>query len=191
MTGIHPALLGEAAIWYVVFLFSLTIHEAAHALVAHLGGDHTAYQGGQVTLNPVPHMAREPMGTILLPFLSFFTMGWMMGWASTPFDPVWGRRYPRRQALMSLAGPAGNLTVAFGAWAALRLLLATGVLVAPEQISFSHLVAPPAGTPLESLLTPVALLLSVALGLNVLLGLFNLLPLPPLDGAGVLEGLFP
>ncbi|MFQ5670533.1 MAG: site-2 protease family protein [Acidobacteriota bacterium] len=191
MSGSGSFLAGEFAIWYVVFLFSLTAHEGAHALAAHLGGDDTAYRSGQVTLNPIPHLKREPFGTLLVPLLSFLAAGWMMGWASTPFDPRWGRRHPGRQALMSLAGPAANFLIALVAFTALRLLLAGGLFEAPEKVNFSHLVSPAAGTPSSSLLVPLALLLSVALNLNVLLGLFNLLPLPPLDGAGVAEGLFP
>src|SRR4051812_6354787 len=87
-------------IWYVIFLLSLTIHEAAHALVALWGGDDTAYRGGQVTLNPWPHIRREPMGMVFMPLLTYFVSGWMIGWASAPYNPIWGMRYPRRQAAM-------------------------------------------------------------------------------------------
>ena len=183
--------VGEFGIWYVVFLLTLTLHEAAHALVAWLGGDQVAYRGGQVSLNPLPHVRREPFGTVIVPLLTFFSAGWMMGWASTPYDPAWGERHPRRLAAMSAAGPAANLLVASVLFATLRFLLAGGVLVAPERINFSRLVEAPALTPEGSLLHPIAFCLSVALNLNFLLCLFNLLPLPPLDGAGVLEGLFP
>ena len=92
---------------------------------------------------------------------------------------------------MSLAGPSANLLIAVVAFVALRFFLSTGLLAPPERATFSHIVAPPPGTPPDSWLVPFALLLSVALNLNVLLGLFNLIPLPPLDGAGVVEGLFP
>lgn len=187
------ALVADFAVWFVVFLFSLTAHEAAHALAAYLGGDDTAYLGGQVTLNPIPHMSREPFGTVLVPLLTFFTAGWMMGWASTPYDPEWGQRHPRRQALMSAAGPLANFLVALVALIGLRLLLAQGVLQAPVQVDLArglgHIVEPAGGG--TGLVAFVGMALSVALNLNVLLGLFNLLPLPPLDGAGVVEGLFP
>ncbi|HEX9426284.1 MAG TPA: site-2 protease family protein, partial [Candidatus Polarisedimenticolia bacterium] len=108
------------AIWYVVFLLSLTLHEAGHALVAWLGGDDTAYRGGQVSLNPVPHMRREPFGTILFPLITYVSSGWMMGWASSPYDPCWGQAHPRRMAAMSAAGPAGNLLIASIAFIALK-----------------------------------------------------------------------
>src|SRR5437762_123307 len=65
----NAELLGLGVMWYVVFLFSLTCHEASHALAAKLGGDLTAFHGGQVTLNPIPHMRREPFGTIVFPLL--------------------------------------------------------------------------------------------------------------------------
>jgi len=188
---LNPSLIGEGAIWYVAFLLSLTLHEAGHALAAWWGGDDTAYRGGQVSLNPFPHIRREPFGTVVLPLLSFFSSGWMMGWASTPFDPVWAVRHPRRQAAMSAAGPLANFSLALLAFLALRLLLSYGVLEIPLQLRFTALAAPPDGTAGNSPLVPLAMFLSVLLNLNVLLGLFNLVPLPPLDGAGVFEGLAP
>lgn len=183
--------IGEFAIWYVVFLFTLTIHEGGHALVAWMGGDDTAYRGGQVSLNPWPHVRREPFGTVLVPILSFIWSGWMMGWASAPYDPAWGRRHPRRLAAMSAAGPAANLLLMLAAFAAIKIMLGGGAFVAPDNAGFSHVVGVPPGTPDGSLLYPAAFTLSVALNLNLLLFLFNLIPLPPLDGSGVLQGLFP
>src|SRR3954463_846660 len=104
----RPEELALAPLWYVTFLLSTTCHEAAHAWAAKLGGDLTAFHGGQVTLNPVPHIKREPFGLVLIPILSFFMGGAMLGWASAPYDPLWSRRYPKRAAWMSLAGPAAN-----------------------------------------------------------------------------------
>src|SRR5260221_2971904 len=111
MPDIKPELLVFGFIWYVAFLFSTTCHEASHALVAKIGGDDTAERGGQITLNPIPHIRREPWGMVIVPILSFFVFGWMMGWASAPFNPEWQRRYPRRSAWMALAGPAANFTL--------------------------------------------------------------------------------
>lgn len=190
-----PSMIAEFGVWFVVFLFSLTLHEGAHALVARLGGDDTAYLGGQVTLNPLPHIQREPFGTILVPILSFFWVGWMMGWASTPFDPHWAGRNPRAHAAMSAAGPAANLLAAFIAFIGLKVMLANGVLERPDSFPprswISHLAVPAPVYGADSLLHPVSMALSVALGLNVILFIFNLLPLPPLDGSGVAQGLFP
>ena len=183
--------IGQFAIWYVVFLFTLTLHEGGHALVARLGGDDTAYLGGQVSLNPLPHVRREPFGTVLVPILTFFMSGWMMGWASAPYDPIWARRYPRRHAAMSAAGPAANLLLAILSFVVLRVLLSAGVFVPGQERGLGYLVQPAPGTPPGSLAHGMAFGLSVALSLNVLLCLFNLIPLPPLDGSGVLQGLLP
>jgi hypothetical protein len=64
--------------WYLVFLFSTTLHEASHAFAAMKLGDSTAYEGGQVTLDPLPHIRREPIGTVVVPIISFILGGWMM-----------------------------------------------------------------------------------------------------------------
>src|SRR4029077_11651214 len=104
-----PDFLVLGVIWYIVFLFSTTCHEGAHALVAKLGGDTTAFEGGQVTLNSLPHIQREPMGMVVVPIISsLIPPPWLLGWASAPYDPVWRSRHPRRAALMALAGPAAN-----------------------------------------------------------------------------------
>ena len=179
---------GLFGLWYVVFLFSLTCHEGAHALLAYVGGDETAYHGGQVTLNPLPHIRQEPFGTLLLPVISFLFFGWVMGWASTPYDPSWAQRHRRRAAVMSLAGPAANFLLAILAFVAARILLAAGILVPPERFGFAQVLA--AAEP-GTIWAPLAVVLSMTLVLNVLLGFFNLLPVPPLDGSGVLEGLLP
>ena len=81
-------------IYYLVFLFSTTVHEAAHAWAAKRGGDLTAYLGGQVSLDPRPHIKREPFGMVILPLLSVAISGWPFGFASAPYDPAWAMRYP-------------------------------------------------------------------------------------------------
>src|SRR5512135_3414539 len=103
--------IGKALIYYLVFLLSTTFHEAAHAWAALLGGDPTAYHGGQVSLDPRAHIRREPMGMLVIPLLSALISGWPMGFASAPYDPAWARRHPRRAAWIALAGPAANLTL--------------------------------------------------------------------------------
>ncbi len=106
---------GGAALWYLAFVVSVTCHEAAHAYAALRGGDTTAYLGGQVSLDPEPHIRRSPIGMVVMPILSIFYTGWPMGFASAPFDPAWADRYPRRAALMSLAGPAATRRPTWGA----------------------------------------------------------------------------
>jgi Zn-dependent protease len=178
-------------VWYLVFVFSTTCHEAAHAFAAKRGGDNTAYAMGQVTLDPLPHIKREPFGMVIMPILSF-QMGMMVGWASTPYDPHWGVRYPRRWALMSFAGPLTNFALAAVALIALRALDSAAVL----HLSGHHgtslgLVQLPPGHEFSSPLGALALALSALLKLNVLLGVYNLIPVPPLDGAAVVQGFAP
>ena len=187
MESITPEFIAQGVAWFVAFLFALTVHEAAHAWAAYKLGDPTAYEGGQVTLNPLPHIQREPFGTLLMPVLSYALAGWMMGWASAPYDPVWARRYPQRAALMALAGPASNLLLVGLAAIAIRVGLAQGAFEpgGPGISMFTQLVVATGGGAAEGL----ALVLSIVFALNLLLFLFNLIPLPPLDGSAVM-GLF-
>src|ERR1700694_761661 len=121
MPDLSPELLALGFIWYVAFLFSTTCHEAAHALAAKIGGDDTAVAGGQVSLNPVPHIHRRPWGVVVFTILSAGVTGSLFGWASAQYDPLWERRHPRRAAWMALAGPATNYTLMLIAAVALRL----------------------------------------------------------------------
>lgn len=170
-------------IWYVAFLFSTTLHESAHAWTAMRLGDPTAYHGGQVTLNPLPHLRREPFGLILVPLVTYVLSGWMMGWASAPYDPLWAARHPKRAAWMSLAGPGANLALVLIAGLAIRVGMWMEVFTPPDSITFSRVVEPLAvGGPAGA----VATLLSILFTLNLILFAFNLLPLPPLDGSTAL-----
>jgi len=175
-------------IWYAAFLFSTTLHESAHAWTALRLGDPTAYHGGQVTLNPLPHIVRAPVGTVIVPLLSYAASGWMMGWASAPYDPLWAARHPKRAGWMSLAGPASNLALLLLAGLLIRGGMALHVFSAPESITFSHVVD---STIAGGVTAGLATLLSILFTLNLLLFAFNLLPLPPLDGSGALPLLLP
>lgn len=169
-------------VWYVVFLLSTTCHEAAHAWAAKLGGDLTAFHGGQVSLDPIPHIRREPFGMVIFPLLTYVASHWMMGWASAPYDPMWSDRYPRRAAWMSLAGPGANFTLAILAGILIHIGIGAGFFRYPESANFTHVVEPAAAGIGAGAATFVSLLFS----LNLLLGTFNLFPVPPLDGFGVL-----
>jgi Zn-dependent protease len=174
--------------WYVAFLLSLTCHEASHAVAAKLGGDPTAFHGGQATLNPVPHMQREPFGTILVPILSYILGGFMIGWGSAPYDPRWQRQYPRRASVMALAGPAANFVLALLAAVAIEIGLHLGTFAAPDSASFTHVIATTHPQPLTD---GLAVFISILFSLNLLLGVFNLMPVPPLDGVSAIGLLLP
>jgi len=184
---VNTEFLIAGVVWYVVFLLSTTCHEAAHAWAAKLGGDLTAFHGGQVSLDPIPHIRREPFGMVVFPLLTYATGGWMMGWASAPYDPSWSDRYPRRAAWMSLAGPGANFSLAILAGILIHIGIAAGSFRYPESAGFMHVVAPAATGVASGAATFVSLLFS----LNLLLGVFNLIPVPPLDGFGALGLLVP
>jgi Zn-dependent protease len=175
--------LSLGMMWYMVFLFSTAAHEAAHAFASWKMGDKTAWQGGQVTLNPIPHVQREPFGMVLVPLLSYFYSGWMIGWASTPYNPAWAHRYPKKAALMGLAGPAANLILVLLAGILIRAGLAAGIFTAPSQIHFTQAVI---GTR-EGIYHGLAVMMSILFTLNLLLLVFNLIPIPPLDGTSWME----
>ena len=181
----NPDQLALGFLQYVVFLFSTTCHEAAHALVAKWGGDNTALDSGHVSLSPLPHIKREPFGMVIMPLIGLSTGSGLIGWASVPYDPRWAQQFPKRAAWMSLAGPVANFTLAIIAAILMRVGLALGSFV-PAGPAFSHMVAAPSG---EGIAEGVATVLSVFFSLNLLLGTFNLIPFPPLDGYGIL-GLF-
>lgn len=173
--------LASGLIYYVVFLFSTTLHEAAHAWAAMLGGDLTAYHGGQVSLDPRPHIKREPVGMVVLPLISVAVSGWPMGFASAPFDPVWALRHPRRAAWMALAGPGANLLLMILAAIAIRVGGLTGVFDSPESVRFSHLVDAEPG-----IWSTIGFVVSACFSLNLVLMMLNLIPLPPLDGSAAI-----
>jgi len=170
MFDINPDVIVRAFIWYVAFLFSTTCHEAAHALAAKLQGDETAARGGQVTLNPWPHIQREPWGMVLVPIASALISSgtYLFGWASAPFDAEWERKFPKKSAIMAMAGPAANFTLMFLAVLGFQVARRAGWLIDPNW-----------GPLLLEVLT-------IFFSLNLLLGLFNLLPAPPLDGSSAI-----
>jgi Zn-dependent protease len=179
---LSPDFLAIGLLWYLAFLFSTTCHEASHALAAKIGGDPTAFHGGQVSLSPAPHISREPLGMVLVPILSYVLGGGMIGWASAPFDPYWQQQYPRRAAWMALAGPGANFALVLISAAAIHAGINAGVFQAPQYASFQHITEVTNPEAAGTLTKFAAAFLSVLFIENVLLGTFNLLPMPPLDG---------
>jgi Zn-dependent protease len=179
----------EAIAFYAVFVLAVTVHEAAHAYAAMLGGDLTAYNGGQVSIDPIPHMKREPIGMVVLPIVSVAMWGWPFGYASAPYDPRWAQRFPKRAAWMALAGPAANLAMALVAGLVIRVGVGRGVFEPPMRIGFTH-VTSALGDP-SGLAAGAAFVLSLFFSMNLLLCLLNMIPLPPLDGSGALPLILP
>ncbi|MEO6784935.1 MAG: site-2 protease family protein [Chthoniobacteraceae bacterium] len=174
-------------LWYFVFLYSTVCHEAAHAWTALKLGDDTAYQGGQVSLDPIPHIRREPWGMVLVPLVTFYMnavngVTWMMGWASAPYNREWAERNPRHAAWMAIAGPAANLLLVIAAGLCIRIGIAAGWFAVPETFRFADIVRPIGEGGVAHFAT---MLLGVVFSLNLLLMTFNLIPLPPFDGASV------
>ncbi|HEY1911286.1 MAG TPA: site-2 protease family protein [Vicinamibacterales bacterium] len=158
---------------FAVLLFSLTVHEMAHAWTADALGDPTARLLGRVSLNPIVHA--DLFGTVIFPLVAMVSGAPLLGWAKPV--PVNGRqlRHPRRDfMLVAAAGPASNLVMAMTAALLLALLP-----ISPQTL----------GEP--TVTVPLAAILSQTMRLNVLLAVFNMVPIPPLDGGNVLAGLLP
>jgi Zn-dependent protease len=159
---------------FSVLVFSLTVHESAHAWAADRLGDPTARLLGRVSLNPVVHV--DPIGTILFPLAGMISGAPLIGWAKPVPVAVWRFERGRRDYLMvAAAGPISNLAVAFVAAVALRLL--------------PSVVGQPADA--GALAAAAGAIAWEALRINLLLAVFNLLPIPPLDGSSVLAGVLP
>ena len=145
----------DMIVWYVAFVFAATLHEAAHALAAKRGGDPTAYELGQVTIDPIPHIRRQPIGMVVLPLISVALIGWPFGYASAPYNIAWADRFPRRAAWMSLAGPAANFALVLASGAAIQLGVFSGVFQAPATANFSQVVTA-SGMLLRATSTPLS-----------------------------------
>ncbi|MBI2419427.1 MAG: site-2 protease family protein [Ignavibacteriales bacterium] len=174
--------LTDGLIWYLAFLFSTTFHEAAHSFAAMKMGDLTALQSGQVTLNPIPHIRREPFGMAIIPLISFFSGGWLLGWGSAPYNAEWAYQYPKKAAAMAAAGPMANFILLLVTAALIHTGMYFGVLYAPERVMVGNIVA----SSELGLFWWVAKILSIMFSLNTILFIFNMIPFPPLDGSGIL-----
>jgi Zn-dependent protease len=163
----------------VALIFSLSVHESAHAWMSNQFGDDLARSQGRISLNPVSHV--DPIGTLLFPAISFFTGAPLIGWAKpTPVNPLRWRDKRVANFWVSAAGAISNFIIAIIAGIALRALYSFGVL---QSLRISNNESSIAIGALELLLK--------FFELNVALGVFNLLPIPPLDGSKVLASILP
>ncbi|HEX3437587.1 MAG TPA: site-2 protease family protein [Pseudacidobacterium sp.] len=177
---------------FVILLFALSLHEAAHAWMASRLGDPTARMLGRVTLNPMKHI--DPLGTVLIPLVMLFlSRGLLFGWAKpTPVTTRNFKHIVRDDILTTVAGPVSNILAAI---ASLLLLVVIAKVTPSGNMAIKELVM--LGMPDQQLMAaspivaPLIILLYLSILLNLFLAAFNLIPLPPLDGSHIIRHMLP
>ena len=157
-------------------MLAISVHEMAHGYMAFRKGDYTAKLLGRVTLNPIKHI--DPVGTILVPLmLAFSGTGILFGWAKPVPVNSFNFKSPRKDnAIVSLAGPASNF-----AMAAILALVYRILLWVP---GYAYIVSSP-------IFKPLAAMIVFGIHISVVLGVLNLIPVHPLDGSHIVEGILP
>jgi len=179
MGNIDSQSIGQFILYMVALVFSLSVHESAHAWMSNQFGDDLARLQGRISLNPASHV--DPIGTLLFPAIAFFTHAPLIGWAKpTPVNPLRWRNKRVANFWVSAAGAISNFIIAIIAGIGIRALYTFGITDGLRMRSGSSTLATGA---FELLLTFFIL--------NVSLGVFNLLPIPPLDGSKVLQSILP
>ncbi|MEI6413628.1 MAG: site-2 protease family protein [Pseudomonadota bacterium] len=160
----------QFAVLIAPVLLAITLHEVAHGWVARALGDDTAARLGRLSLNPLRHV--DPVGTVVIPLVSYFLSGMLFGWAK-PVPINWNRLgHPRRDvALVAAAGPAANLLMAL-----LWSLVTLGAL----QLEILPWMA-----------IPLVYTGATGILVNAVLIAINLVPILPLDGGRILHALLP
>lgn len=150
-----------------ILIMSVVVHEVSHGYVAELFGDPTARLQGRLTLNPVKHL--DPVGSLLVPTLTYLVGGFIIGWAKpVPYNPYNFKRVRLGTLSTAAAGVLANLFIA----------LIFGLIIR---------IAPMLGIVSEAFLS----LAGTIVFINLILAIFNLIPVPPLDGSKVLFSLLP
>jgi Zn-dependent protease len=179
MGNIDSNTIAEFILYMVALVFSLSVHESAHAWMSNRFGDDLARLQGRITLNPIAHV--DPIGTLLFPAIAFFTNAPLIGWAKpTPVNPLRWRNKRVANFWVSIAGVISNFAIAVIAGLTIRILYSMGTLGDTLQPDSQSIIARGA----------VELLFGL-FQLNVALAVFNLLPIPPLDGSKVLQSILP
>lgn len=163
-----------------VLIFSLTLHELAHAVIAEWVGDDTARDLGRITLNPLKHL--DPMGALLLLFVGF-------GWAKpVPINPAKFKNYRSGLFFVSIAGVVVNFAIAIIALAILGFIGlgmdTSGRLTLDNTNIARNLMSSQYG---DELITGLYMIAQI----NIILAVFNMIPIPPLDGSKVLLSIVP
>jgi Zn-dependent protease len=176
----------------LVLLFSVSLHESAHAWMAWRLGDPTARMLGRITLNPLKHI--DPIGSIVVPIITGL-LGYTFGWAKpTPVNTRYFKHIMRDDILTSVAGPVSNILLAVVAVVVLKIIAIssiTGTVAVSDAIPFIFAPGQTLGFQTNSSLNPLAVLLCDAVFVNVILAIFNLIPIPPLDGSHALRHFLP
>jgi Zn-dependent protease len=186
--------VGNLIIWFIVLLFSLSFHEAAHAWTSEKFGDDTGRLQGRITLNPMAHI--DPIGTVLFPIIGFISNFPLLGFAKPVMtNPLLWRDKTKANIAVSAAGPISNFILAAVAFIIIKVLIHSLVLFPVGGDRMFTMVVPVSALirnyAQPAFVEPLAKFLSTMLMLNVSLGVFNLIPVPPLDGSHVLESMLP
>jgi Zn-dependent protease len=161
-------------IYFVALIVAIILHEISHGVVANHFGDDTAKRAGRLTLNPIPHV--DPFGTIILPVLGAVAHVPVIAWAKpVPVNPAQLHNRRRDMLMVSLAGPTTNFSLA----------IVAAVIARWQAHSLHGYYRVPDGLPLHVV---IPLLFAEV---NLFLGIFNFLPIPPLDGASLVERVLP
>jgi Zn-dependent protease len=176
----------DFAIQLAVILFAISFHESAHAYAALRFGDTTARDLGRISLNPIRHL--DPFGSVLLPLAMYILSAGRMIFGAAKPTPVnlANTRNPRLANLVvSAAGPVSNFFLA-----SLSLLILMGIRSAAPQAVPDLYSAIQGERFAAGALAPLTYVLFQFTIVNVVLAVFNLIPIPPLDGSGVLMSVF-
>ncbi len=169
-----------------VLLFSISVHESAHAWMANKFGDPTAKMMGRITLNPIPHI--DPMWSIVIPLILFFSGGPVFGGAKPVMVNMRNLRNPKKANIyISAAGPISNIILAIIATIIFLILKKTNFITIDTINQSLNALFVKSGS-LPGLSGLLSLLLISLILINFILAIFNLIPIPPLDGSGIVEG---